>query len=81
MVHVEGLAYCSRCSSRAALCKDAIQAVMAERQGRTPVEQAVEVDGEGIPQLRFPEPFNVAKYFIDRHVAQGRAGGNQDPSA
>jgi benzoate-CoA ligase family protein len=38
------------------------------------VELAVEVDGEGIPQLRFPEPFNVAEYFIDRHIAEGRAG-------
>jgi benzoate-CoA ligase family protein len=32
----------------------------------------VEVDGEGIPRLRFPEPFNAAEYFIDRHIAEGR---------
>lgn len=35
---------------------------------------AIEVDGDGVPQLRFPEPFNVAEHFIDRHVAQGRGG-------
>ncbi len=32
----------------------------------------VEVNDEGIPQLRFPERFNVAEYVIDRHVAEGR---------
>ncbi len=32
----------------------------------------VEVNGEGIPRLRFPEPFNAAAYFIDRHAAEGR---------
>ncbi len=32
----------------------------------------VEVDNEGISQLRFPEPFNAAEYFIDRHIAEGR---------
>lgn len=33
----------------------------------------VEVDDEGIRRLRFPEPFNAAEYFIDRHVAEGRS--------
>ena len=33
---------------------------------------AVEFDEGGIPQLRFPEPFNAAEYFIDRHIAEGR---------
>lgn len=32
----------------------------------------VEVDDQGIPRLSFPEPFNAAEYFIDRHVAEGR---------
>jgi len=32
----------------------------------------VKVDDEGIPRLRFPEPFNIAEYLIDRHVAEGR---------
>src|SRR5579863_7181492 len=31
-----------------------------------------ELGGEGIPQLRFPETFNSAEYFIDRHLAEGR---------
>jgi benzoate-CoA ligase family protein len=31
-----------------------------------------ELSDEGIPQLRFPEPFNCAEYFIDRHLAEGR---------
>ena len=31
-----------------------------------------EVDDQGIPRLSFPEPFNAAEYFIDRHVAEGR---------
>ncbi len=34
----------------------------------------VELDGEGIPRLRFPEPFNAAECFIDRHLAEGRGG-------
>ncbi|HEY6903979.1 MAG TPA: AMP-binding protein, partial [Candidatus Acidoferrales bacterium] len=33
---------------------------------------AVEFDEGGIPRLRFPEPFNAAEYFIDRHIAEGR---------
>lgn len=33
----------------------------------------VEVDDEGIRRLRFPEPFNAAEYFIDRHIAEGRS--------
>ncbi len=32
----------------------------------------VEWDGEGILRLRFPESFNAAEYFIDRHIAEGR---------
>src|ERR1022692_4181405 len=32
----------------------------------------VEVDNQGIPRLSFPEPFNAAEYFIDRHIAEGR---------
>jgi benzoate-CoA ligase family protein len=31
-----------------------------------------EVNDEGIPRLRFPEPFNCAEYFVDRHLAEGR---------
>jgi benzoate-CoA ligase family protein len=46
---------------------------MADRQGGITVEMAIEVDAEGIPQLRFPQPFNVAECFIDRHIAEGRA--------
>src|ERR1019366_2878879 len=33
-----------------------------------------ELSDEGIPQLRFPEPFNSAEYFIDRHLLEGRGG-------
>ncbi len=32
----------------------------------------VETNDEGVPWLRFPEPFNIAEYVIDRHVAEGR---------
>jgi benzoate-CoA ligase family protein len=32
----------------------------------------VEVSAEGIPRLRFPEPFNAAEHFVDRHLAEGR---------
>lgn len=31
-----------------------------------------ELSDENIPQYRFPEPFNCAEYFIDRHIAEGR---------
>ena len=41
----------------------------ARRMGVT-----VEPDDEGQPVLRFPEPFNVAEYLVDRHVAEGRGG-------
>jgi len=34
----------------------------------------VETSDEGVPRLRFPEPFNSAEYFIDRHIAEGRSG-------
>ena len=33
---------------------------------------AVETNDEGLLTLRFPEPFNAAAYFIDRHIAEGR---------
>ena len=36
------------------------------------MQAIVEFDDEGIRQLRFPEPFNAAEYFVDRHVAEGR---------
>ncbi|MBZ5696588.1 MAG: benzoate-CoA ligase family protein [Acidobacteriia bacterium] len=32
----------------------------------------VEVDDEGVQRLRFPEPFNIAEYVTDRHIAEGR---------
>lgn len=32
----------------------------------------VERDYEGAPRLQFPEPFNSASYFIDRHIEEGR---------
>lgn len=32
----------------------------------------VERSGDGIPRLRFTEPFNSAECFIDRHLAEGR---------
>jgi len=32
----------------------------------------VEVNREGAPWLEFPEPFNIAEYCVDRHVAEGR---------
>ncbi len=34
---------------------------------------AVEIHDEGVPRLRFPEPFNAAEYFVDRHLAEGRS--------
>jgi benzoate-CoA ligase family protein len=34
----------------------------------------VEPDDEDQPKLRFPDPFNVAEYLVDRHVAEGRGG-------
>jgi len=34
---------------------------------------AVVTDHEGVPRLRFPEPYNAAQYFIDRHLLEGRA--------
>ncbi len=33
-----------------------------------------ELDGQGIPRLRFPEPFNIAEHLIDRHLSEGRGG-------
>ena len=32
----------------------------------------VENDYDGTHRLRFPEPFNSATYFIDRHLAEHR---------
>lgn len=32
------------------------------------------IGGAGVPELHFPEPFNVAPYFVDRHLAEGRGG-------
>jgi len=32
----------------------------------------VERNEEGVPRLRFPEPYNAAEYFIDRHIREGR---------
>jgi benzoate-CoA ligase family protein len=37
------------------------------------MDLVVEVDDEGVPQLRFPEPYNAAQDFIDRHLALGRS--------
>lgn len=31
-----------------------------------------ELDRAGIPQLKFPSPFNIAELLIDRHLAEGR---------
>lgn len=31
-----------------------------------------EFDANGIPQLEFPRPFNIAELLIDRHLAEGR---------
>jgi benzoate-CoA ligase family protein len=33
-----------------------------------------ELDANGIPQLGFPKPFNIAELMIDRHLAEGRGG-------
>lgn len=33
---------------------------------------AVEVDAQGNPQLRFPDPFNVAEQFTERNLSEGR---------
>jgi benzoate-CoA ligase family protein len=35
---------------------------------------AVVTDDAGMAQLQFPEPFNAAEYFIDRHISQGNSG-------
>ncbi len=39
---------------------------------RSPV--LITVDDSGAPRLAFPERFNAADVFIDRHLAEGRAG-------
>jgi benzoate-CoA ligase family protein len=36
------------------------------------MDVVVEVSDEGVPRLRFPEPYNAVDYFVDRHVAEGR---------
>ncbi len=33
----------------------------------------METSDEGVRRLRFPEPYNAADYFIDRHIAEGRS--------
>ena len=45
---------------------------MTEGKVRSLAAVATEVDGEGMPRLRFPDPFNVAEYFTDRHLHEGR---------
>lgn len=37
------------------------------------MDLAVERNEEGVPRLRFPEPYNAAEYFIDRHIGEGRS--------
>jgi benzoate-CoA ligase family protein len=32
-----------------------------------------EIGNDGVLQLKFPSPFNSAKYYIDRHIEEGRA--------
>ena len=34
----------------------------------------VEIGSDGMPEMKFPEPFNVAEYLVDRHVEEGRGG-------
>jgi len=46
---------------------------MAEDGANSLAAVTMEVDGEGMPVLRFPDPFNVAEYFTDRHLLEGRA--------
>jgi len=36
------------------------------------MDVVVEANEQGVPRLRFPEPFNAGEYFIDRHIAEGR---------
>ncbi|MDE3108888.1 MAG: benzoate-CoA ligase family protein, partial [Acidobacteriota bacterium] len=33
---------------------------------------SVVTDEQSFPRLRFPEPFNAAEFFIDRHIKEGR---------
>ena len=49
---------------------DTSSLLFAGLAGHAPIYE--ELSDEGIPQLRFPEPFNSAEYFIDRHLAEGR---------
>jgi benzoate-CoA ligase family protein len=37
------------------------------------MDVVVVTDDEGVPRLRFSEPYNAAEYFIDRHLLEGRA--------
>jgi len=37
------------------------------------MDLVVETDDEGVLQLRFPEPYNAAEHFIDRHIAERRS--------
>src|SRR3974390_2740555 len=38
----------------------------------TQFELRSELDETGIPQLDFPNPFNIAELLIDRHLREGR---------
>jgi benzoate-CoA ligase family protein len=37
------------------------------------MDVVVVTDDEGVPRLKFSEPYNAAEYFIDRHLLEGRA--------
>lgn len=45
---------------------------MTINKGPGATDLTLEVDAEGLPRLRFREPFNVAEWYIDRHLAEGR---------
>lgn len=36
------------------------------------MDVTVATDEHGFPRLRFPEPFNAAEFFVDRHLKEGR---------
>ena len=37
-------------------------------------ELCSKLDADGVPQLEFPRPFNIAELLIDRHLPEGRGG-------
>jgi len=37
------------------------------------MDVVVVTDDEGVPRLRFSEPYNAAEHFIDRHLLEGLA--------